>query len=52
VTVAHDGSVRIERGLVRAEDEQKSKGKAEHETKPSAKDAMVLRRFPGSRWRS
>ena len=45
VTLAGDGSVRIERGFVRAEDEPKSKAKAEDQKKRSAKDAEGLRRF-------
>ena len=43
VTLAGDGSVRIERGLVRAEDEPKSKAKATDETEESStKDADGL----------
>ena len=43
VTLAGDGSVRIERGFVRAEDEPKSKAKAEAQKgKRSAKDADGL----------
>lgn len=43
VTLAGDGSVRIERGFVRTEDEPKSKAKAANETKDSsAKDADGL----------
>jgi ParB-like chromosome segregation protein Spo0J len=38
VTLAHDGSVRVERGFVRAEDEPKSKAK-EQDGKRQAKDA-------------
>ena len=41
VTLASDGSVRIERGLVRAEDDPKSKGKAEQKDN-RAKDADGL----------
>jgi ParB family chromosome partitioning protein len=41
VTLAHDGSVRVERGLVRAEDEPKSKAMAENAKRP-AKDADGL----------
>jgi ParB family chromosome partitioning protein len=41
VTLAHDGSVRIERGLVRAEDDPKSKAKAEPKDN-RAKDADGL----------
>jgi ParB family chromosome partitioning protein len=41
VTLAHDGSVRIERGLVRAEDDPKSKAKAEQKDN-RAKDADDL----------
>jgi len=41
VTLAHDGSVRIERGLVRAEDDPKSKAKAEQKDN-RAKDADGL----------
>jgi ParB family chromosome partitioning protein len=39
VTLANDGSVRIERGFVRSEDDPASKTKAEDQKKPSAKDA-------------
>src|ERR1700722_3590900 len=43
VTLAGDGSVRVERGFVRADDEQKSKtGAAEREGKRPAKDADGL----------
>jgi ParB family chromosome partitioning protein len=43
VTLANDGSVRIERGFVRTEDEPKSKAKAEaQEDKRPAKDADGL----------
>jgi ParB family chromosome partitioning protein len=42
VTLAHDGTVRIQRGFVRAEDEPKSKGKAEDSAKHPAKDADGL----------
>jgi ParB family chromosome partitioning protein len=42
VTLAHDGSVRIERGLVRAEDDPKSKAKAEQKGNGAAKDADGL----------
>lgn len=41
VTLAHDGSVRVERGFVRAEDEPKSKAK-EQDGKRQAKDADGL----------
>ena len=42
VTLAHDGSVRIERGLVRAEDDPKSKAKAEQKDNRAAKGADGL----------
>jgi ParB family chromosome partitioning protein len=43
VTLAHDGSVRVERGFVRAEDEPESKGKTEQKNgKSPAKDAEGL----------
>jgi ParB family chromosome partitioning protein len=42
VTLAGDGSVRIERGLVRSEDEPESKAKAEAKKDVSAKDADGL----------
>jgi ParB family transcriptional regulator, chromosome partitioning protein len=42
VTLAHDGSVRIERGFVRPEDEPPSKAKAEDRKDRSAKDADGL----------
>jgi ParB family transcriptional regulator, chromosome partitioning protein len=42
VTLAGDGSVRIERGFVRGEDEPKSKTNAEQEGKRPAKDADGL----------
>ena len=42
VTLAHDGSVRIERGFVRPEDDPKSKAKAEQEGERPAKDADGL----------
>lgn len=37
VTLAADGSVRVERGFVRAEDEPKSKAKADDHKKPPPK---------------
>jgi len=42
VTLSGDGSVRIERGFVRSEDEPESKTKAEGKKKHSAKDADGL----------
>jgi ParB family chromosome partitioning protein len=39
VTLAGDGSVRVERGFVRSEDEPESKAKAKDQKNPSAKDA-------------
>jgi ParB family chromosome partitioning protein len=42
VTLAGDGSVRIERGFVRPEDDPKSKAKAEQEGERPAKDADGL----------
>jgi ParB family transcriptional regulator, chromosome partitioning protein len=42
VTLAHDGSVRIERGFVRPEDEPKSKAKAADQENRPAKDADGL----------
>jgi ParB family chromosome partitioning protein len=42
VTLAGDGSVRIERGFIRTEDEPQSKGKAEPKGKRPAKDADGL----------
>jgi ParB family transcriptional regulator, chromosome partitioning protein len=42
VTLAHDGSVRVERGLVRPEDEPESKTKPDDATKRLAKEADGL----------
>jgi ParB family chromosome partitioning protein len=42
VTLAGDGSVRIERGFVHSEDEPESKTKAKDQKNPSAKDADGL----------
>jgi ParB family chromosome partitioning protein len=42
VTLAHDGSLRIERGFVRPEDDPKSKAKAEDQENRPAKDADGL----------
>jgi ParB family chromosome partitioning protein len=42
VTLAGDGSVRIERGFVRSEDEPESKAKAKGQKNPSTKDADGL----------
>jgi ParB family transcriptional regulator, chromosome partitioning protein len=42
VTLAHDGSVRVERGLVRPEDEPESKSKPDNAKKRPAKDADGL----------
>lgn len=42
VALAGDGSVRIERGFVRSEDEPESKAKAKDQKNPSAKDADGL----------
>jgi ParB family chromosome partitioning protein len=42
VALAGDGSVRIERGFVRSEDEPESKTKAKDQKNPSAKDADGL----------
>jgi ParB family chromosome partitioning protein len=42
LTLAGDGSVRVERGYVRAEDEPKSKAKAEQKGNRAAKDADGL----------
>jgi ParB family chromosome partitioning protein len=42
LTLAGDGSVRVERGYVRCEDEPKSKAKAEQKGKGAAKDADGL----------
>jgi ParB family transcriptional regulator, chromosome partitioning protein len=42
LTLAGDGSVRVERGYVRSEDEPKSKAKAEQKGKHPAKDADGL----------